>query len=755
MLKDSNITEKKKLDITTVQKYLFLALLVLTPLAIMPFPWDWTERSMSLLILGIASVIVGLELIKLIWHGKVTFLKSTLDGGVFAVLVSMILSTLFSKDLNTSLWGIDGRLGGGLIVFITMLVMCFIARSFISDFKTVKLSIVTFVVSFSVINLLSILSFLGVNIFGFIPIYKDLFQTGLPLMRSSKIHLLVNFVLVLLEWGMILDFTIDRKGKNTTLVIALIALFFSAVNIWIFSINQGIGLLILFVLVMVAIWFFGIRKLKVNKLISRDVIVSLVSILVIIIIPVVLLLIPTLRNIILPKSVNLVAQVSLGADVSWIIAASVFVTSFIRGLLGMGVDTYTISYNLLKPLSQNLVQYNDVNFYYGSSQVFTQFANGGLVWLIAWGLMGFVIVKTLVKDLRRIKIYKEDIEKSWYLLLIDFVIVYLYFASFFAVYNVLIWLVLLVLIALRVVLLEDLNKGTEAKFVIKLWTANLSAESENGKLANRLNIVLTVIVACLFTGILVMFISKTISSMYMLKAESYYIEQNNKYKDTTPTIDEREAFVTSMAYYYSQSVKFDGEDPLANRKAGLMYLENVGIAAERYSSSDSSTDKTELINNVGKWKNYALDYTRKSIDVDPNVYSNWEARVQVYMGLVGMGFNDYTSDALYSLNSAIVLNPLNYELYYSEAQVDVVNNDKDSALSALTKVLGINAQHIPSIILAADINKERGNTSVYESYLKAAKKILENNSQTDTDVYQQVTKELNALSSTDTTTNNN
>lgn len=755
MLKDSNITEKKKLDITTVQKYLFLALLVLTPLAIMPFPWDWTERSMSLLILGIASVIVGLELIKLIWHGKVTFLKSTLDGGVFAVLVSMILSTLFSKDLNTSLWGIDGRLGGGLIVFITMLVMCFIARSFISDFKTVKLSIVTFVVSFSVINLLSILSFLGVNIFGFIPIYKDLFQTGLPLMRSSKIHLLVNFVLVLLEWGMILDFTIDRKGKNTTLVIALIALFFSAVNIWIFSINQGIGLLILFVLVMVAIWFFGIRKLKVNKLISRDVIVSLVSILVIIIIPVVLLLIPTLRNIILPKSVNLVAQVSLGADVSWIIAASVFVTSFIRGLLGMGVDTYTISYNLLKPLSQNLVQYNDVNFYYGSSQVFTQFANGGLVWLIAWGLMGFVIVKTLVKDLRRIKIYKEDIEKSWYLLLIDFVIVYLYFASFFAVYNVLIWLVLLVLIALRVVLLEDLNKGTEAKFVIKLWTANLSAESENGKLANRLNIVLTVIVACLFTGILVMFISKTISSMYMLKAESYYIEQNNKYKDTTPTIDEREAFVTSMAYYYSQSVKFDGEDPLANRKAGLMYLENVGIAAERYSSSDSSTDKTELINNVGKWKNYALDYTRKSIDVDPNVYSNWEARVQVYMGLVGMGFNDYTSDALYSLNSAIALNPLNYELYYSEAQVDVVNNDKDSALSALTKVLGINAQHIPSIILAADINKEKGNTSVYESYLKAAKKILENNNQTDTDVYQQVTKELNALSSTDTTTNNN
>ena len=126
------------------------------------------------------------------------------------------------------------------------------------------------------------------------------------------------------------------------------------------------------------------------------------------------------------------------------------------------------------------------------------------------------------------------------------------------------------------------------------------------------------------------------------------------------------------------------------------------------------------------------------------------------MGLVGMGFKDYASDSLYSLQKAAELNPLNYELYYSQAQVYLVNGDKDSALSALTKVLSINAQHIPSLMLAADINNQKGNTDVYESYLKAAKKILENGGQTNTDVYKQITEKLNATvpaSSTTETTN--
>jgi hypothetical protein len=54
-------------------------------------------------------------------------------------------------------------------------------------------------------------------------------------------------------------------------------------------------------------------------------------------------------------------------------------------------------------------------------------------------------------------------------------------------------------------------------------------------------------------------------------------------------------------------------------------------------------------------------------------------------------------------------------------------------------------------MLAADINNQKGNTTVYESYLKAAKKILETTSQTNTDVYKQITDKLNEIASKTTT----
>lgn len=747
MLTESKTIEKKRLSLQIIQKFTFYAMLFLAPLSIIPFPWDWTERGMGLLVLALGTIIIVLEMVKLIWDGKLTIIKGVLDGGIMLIFLSLIFSTLFSKDLSSSIWGMDGKLGTGIIAFVCILLVSLCARTFIKTTKDIKWAFLAFVVGFSITNILSILSFLGINVWGFIPVYKDLGQAGLPLLRSSKAHLFANFVLMLINLGFISDYVIEREGKNTVLTIAIISTVLSAVNIWIFSINQGIGLIILFILLSIALWIFGIRRLKIAAAVSKNILFVFVGILLGVLIPTIILQIPSLREVIIPDSIQVVAQVSLGSDVSWIVAASVFVSSFVRGVFGMGMDTYSISYNLYKPLSQNLLQYNDVNFYYGASELFTQFTNNGLLWLVAWGIFGFLIIKIVKKDLGRVKIYKEEVGKSLTLLILDLLILYIYLGSFFAVYGVLILLLLLVFIALRSILLDILSKGTEEKFVVKLWTANLRPDGENGKISYNLNIVLTVFVVCVGFGLLLLWGSKFVASAYLLKAESYYVEQNAKYADVEPTIEQRKTFVNSMTYYYATAAKFDGNNPLINRKTGTMYLELVGLAAEEYSTSGTGTEgNSELITNVGKWKNYALDYTRKSIDISGSVYSNWEARASVYLGLVGMGFSDYASDSLYSLEKAAELNPLNYELYYNEAQVYVVNSDKDNALASLTKALGINAQHIPSVVLAAEINKQKGNMDVYESYLKAAKKILETNSQTGTEVYQTIVEELNKIS---------
>ena len=126
------------------------------------------------------------------------------------------------------------------------------------------------------------------------------------------------------------------------------------------------------------------------------------------------------------------------------------------------------------------------------------------------------------------------------------------------------------------------------------------------------------------------------------------------------------------------------------------------------------------------------------------------------MGLIGLGFSDYTTDAIYSLEKAIELKPLNYELYYSKAQVYLINGEKDNALASLTEVFGIYPQHVPSLLLAGEINKDKGNIDVYESYLRAAKKVLEALGQESTETYRSVNQQLGNLpKSTESTQNTN
>lgn len=679
------------------------------------------------------------------WDGKLSILRSSFDLGMFSLLLSLLLSTIFSKDINSSIWGVDGRLGGGILVFISILLVTICSRTFIKEEKDISNSIMIFLLGMLINNILSIFSFLGINIWGLIPVYKDLHQYGLPLVRSSKVHLLLNIVSIFMSIFLAGEYLIEKK-KESRYILSLIILGVSVLNIWIYSIKQGWSLVLVAVIVLTLFAIFVLKRIKLQANVSKNIFLFILIAVISTAIPTILLQIPAITKLVIPESMNIVSQISLGADVSWIIAASVFVESFVRGIFGMGVDTYSISYYLYKPLNVNLIAFNNVTFYYAGSEVFTQFANGGLVWLLVWFFFGFLILRSLLSDIKDFKT-NSDHMNIWRVFMLDILLLVIYISSFLSVYSIIITFILLSLISMRAILVDRLRKNTEDRFVFKFWAVNQKVLSGENKSLQNINIFLTIVVSCISLVIFGFWTSKSISSIYVLKAESFFVQESNKYGEgVNPTLEEREKFVDSMAYYYSQASKFDGNNPLYSRKQGLMYLERVGIAAERYSDESSDQESmNQIIRDVGVWKNYVIDSTRKSIDISPNVYSNWEARSRVYLGLVGMGFYDYTPDAVFSLEKAIELNPLNFELHYSMAQAFIIKGEKDSALASLTKVLGINPQHIPSILLAGEINKEKGNIDIYESYLTAAKKILETQGNTNVDVYDEISKQLNSL----------
>ncbi|HOV29640.1 MAG TPA: hypothetical protein PLD77_01020 [Candidatus Dojkabacteria bacterium] len=749
MPNNSKIGSLQKFSLVKVERLLLYLLLFILPLVVVPLSWDWNERPMSLCILLFTTIIAGLEIIKLVKEGKFCIIRTSMDVGILLLCASYILSTIFSQDVNTSLWGIDNKLGGGLITVMSVVALTIFSRSFITDVKHVKILFFSFMAGMFVNNILSILAFLGINIWSAIPVYKDMFQEGLPILRSARVYILTNLTTLLISFGFIGEYLIF-KGKKSVLMASFVAALASIAGILMFSIVQGTGLVVLFLILFVLLNIFVIKKFKLSETSFKHILVLFLIITLSISIPFALMHIPSFRESKIPEDFRLVGQVFLGNDLSWSVSSSVFVKSLSTALFGLGMDTYSIAYNMFKPISENLLAYNNVTFYTGGNEIYTQFANGGLVWLLCWAIFGYSIFKSVFFDLKKLRLNSGKIN-TWYLVVVDFVIVLIFCSSLFTAFSVINLFVLFLMVSMRGVLKDILNEGNEEKIAVKLWAGSISGSPEKGSAKGNFRVLLAIIITAVMLLVARIWVYKGISTGYMLMAESYRVSEGSKLTDQKISYEDRKNIADTIIGHYNNAAKFDKNNPLVNRKLGLAYMDKIDLEVKEYLSVEEGKRNEGIVSEVNKLKNYAIDSTKKSTEIAGYVYSNWESMANVYMGLVGMGYEGFVPDSIFSIEKAISLNPSNYELYFKEAQMYVIGKDTDNALSSLTKVLGINPQYIPALYLSAELNKEKGRVDVYESYLRAAKTILETNDATNNEVYTDISKKLKELESTSTT----
>lgn len=742
MLKDSQqANSQRKISISHIQKYILFFLVFCLPFSIIPFPWDWSERAMSLVILSFSTVIVGLELVKLIWEARVSIVKTVLDGGILLILLSFLLSTVFSRDINTSLWGVDGRLGSGFILLVSIVFLGFAIRSFIKTNNDIQNLLTAFLLGLLINNVLSLISFLGYNPFGLIPVYKDMFVVGFPIVKSPKAHILVNGIGLLLSTSLLLSSYIS-KIKTLSFGVSILSLILTIVNICVFSINQGVQLLILLVLCMFPLTLLVLKKFRLTPAVTKKMLLTIVAVVVLLILPAVMLQIKSVRDIILPKSIRLVEQLNINPDVSWSITTSVLTKSKMRGLVGSGVDTYITAFNHYKPESINNMPYISSGFFYAENDFLTKVTNQGLLWIFAWLLFGFLLIKSVIEDILRMRSFSDSVGVL-HLTIIDSILLFIYLSSLFSVYSVLSLFMLVIVVSIRAILRDILAKGSEEKLMFKLWAVNINSKDGGDKAMYNINIVITVLLSLFSLFLLQTWVRKFISSAYLLRAQSYVASENENVGNNGNTLEKRKEVVERMDRYYSNALTYDKDNPAIYRDRALIYFEEANIALSKY-SAEKDPDKVDqsLIREIGELKNKSIDSARRAIEISPNIYANWETMKNIYMGFVGMGMNDYIADAVYSLDKSLELNPNNYELFYNKAQLFTVKKERDNALQALTEVLHMNPQHIPSLILAAEINKEKGSVDVYKSYLEAARKIYELNEDTNNDIYRQIVKWL-------------
>ena len=219
----SNNRQNTNVIIAGIQKVLLYIMVLFLPVSIMPFPWDLTEKGMILVVLLFTILITSLEIVKIIWTGKINFLKRDIDFVLFSLLLAFIFSTIFANDTNLSLFGYDYQLSSGLIGLTSIFLITFLVRTFINS-KEEVLKLLNFFFAGSILtSFLSLVSIFGGNIFNLIPKIGVVGVEGLPTLGSPSSLVLFNCITIILGYiALQLYKTNEEKNDASWFVIVTI-----------------------------------------------------------------------------------------------------------------------------------------------------------------------------------------------------------------------------------------------------------------------------------------------------------------------------------------------------------------------------------------------------------------------------------------------------------------------------------------------------------------------------------------------------
>jgi putative inorganic carbon (HCO3(-)) transporter len=113
-----------------VIEYSFYALFFLIPLIMTPWNFELFEYNKMMLVYVLTIIITASWLIKMVLAKKIIFKRTFLDIPLIIFFVSQLISTVFSIDRHTSLWGYYSRFHGGLFSTISYLLLYYAFVSF-------------------------------------------------------------------------------------------------------------------------------------------------------------------------------------------------------------------------------------------------------------------------------------------------------------------------------------------------------------------------------------------------------------------------------------------------------------------------------------------------------------------------------------------------------------------------------------------------------------------------------------------------
>lgn len=375
--------------------FCYAGLVVLTPLIYTTSTTELFEVPKMLIVYGLSTIVLTATLIKFIVHKKITLPAGPIIYTFLAFLAFQTLSTFFSIDKFTSIYGYPTRLNGGLISQFAYLLIFICALINLSKALCVKL------LALSVLTGLAV-SLWGIpSHFGYDPnclvltgqlnstCWQAEFQPTLRIFSTlGQPNWLASYLVLLFPLS--LAFLIGSKNNlNKTIYAACTFAIFLA---FIFTNSRsGLAGMVTAIIILAALLgkkFLGKRLKIVLPIAAVVVLVSLVF---------GATLVSRLKEIQSGQSLG-GTETSRIRQIVWTGAWQVFTQN---PILGTGPETFAYSYQKMRPVTHN--QTTEWNFFYNKAhnEFLNYLANIGIIGLLLYLSLLYLSLKTIYKIARQ------------------------------------------------------------------------------------------------------------------------------------------------------------------------------------------------------------------------------------------------------------------------------------------------------------------------------------------------------------------
>jgi tetratricopeptide (TPR) repeat protein len=367
--------QNKNIKFQKIIRTAIYAMAFLVPIFFLPITSEAFEFNKMYLITLITSFCLLVWGIQVITQKEIKVAKTKVLLPGLLLISSVFLSTVFSIDKTSSIFGASGRWYPSLVSFITLGVLYIIITTHITEKKDIKAILISLASGTTVSSIIASLSFVGI-----------LFIKGTDQNFNPTGSLLTLGVLAVLA-SIVCAYTLIKESNITFKIISLAALIpnffyltvYDNVKTWVLL---GIGILLLSTVLKV-------EEIKANKLfalISGIIVVAILS----------LSIVPVTRAIVMKHEYPVELHVPFRE--SWNIAIS---TMRDFPIVGTGPSTFYLNYPRYRSASMNQTDSWNIRFDKPQNEALLIISSLGILGILSSAYFAVEVVKNILKTLKK------------------------------------------------------------------------------------------------------------------------------------------------------------------------------------------------------------------------------------------------------------------------------------------------------------------------------------------------------------------